>query len=81
MFQDLQVFVDGVCVATLQSLMLCYPDRMVVEMRASADELHIAANSSSVTYSDSETLRAASAKLDRAMQGHVDTYIGGLPGQ
>ncbi|XP_051759327.1 vitamin K-dependent protein S [Ctenopharyngodon idella] len=76
---DLQVFVDGVCVATLQSLMLCYPDRMVVEMRASADGLHITANSSNVTYSDPETLSEALAKLDRAMQGPVDTYIGGLP--
>ncbi|XDV14400.1 hypothetical protein PO909_014662, partial [Leuciscus waleckii] len=78
---DLQVFVDGVCVATLQSLMLCYPDRLLVEMRVSADVLLISANSSSVTYSDPVTLSEALAKLHLAMQGHVHTYIGGLPGQ
>ncbi|KAK7166837.1 hypothetical protein R3I93_006571 [Phoxinus phoxinus] len=76
---DLQVFVDGVCVATLQSLMLCYPDRLLVEMRVSADALLISANASSVTYSDPVTLSAALLRLDRAMQGHVHTYIGGLP--
>ncbi|CAM4506399.1 unnamed protein product [Leuciscus chuanchicus] len=76
---DLQVFVDGVCVATLQSLMLCYPDRLLVEMRVSADVLLISANSSSVTYSDPVTLSEALAKLHLVMQGHVHTYIGGLP--
>ncbi|XP_056100138.1 vitamin K-dependent protein S [Rhinichthys klamathensis goyatoka] len=76
---DLQVFVDGVCVATLQSLMLCYPDRLLVELRVSADVLLLSANSSSVTYSDPVTLSEALAKLDRAMQRHVHTYIGGLP--
>uniref|UniRef100_A0A672NDE6 Vitamin K-dependent protein S n=1 Tax=Sinocyclocheilus grahami TaxID=75366 RepID=A0A672NDE6_SINGR len=76
---NLQVFMDGICVATLQTLMLCYPDWLVVEMKASADGLHITANSSSVSYSDSETLSMALSKLNSAMQGHVHTYIGGLP--
>ncbi|RXN16604.1 vitamin K-dependent S [Labeo rohita] len=76
---DLQVFVDHMCVATLQSLMLCYPDRLLVEMRASADELQITANSSSVSYGDSDTLKAALTRLSSAMQGPVDTYVGGLP--
>uniref|UniRef100_A0A8C2KF85 Protein S n=1 Tax=Cyprinus carpio TaxID=7962 RepID=A0A8C2KF85_CYPCA len=76
---NLQFFMDGICVATLQSLMLCYPDRLVVEMKASADGLHITANSSSVSYSDSETLSMALSKLNSTMQGHVHTYIGGLP--
>ncbi|XP_042607767.1 vitamin K-dependent protein S-like isoform X2 [Cyprinus carpio] len=76
---NLQFFMDGICVATLQSLMLCYPDRLVVEMKASADGLHITANSSSVSYSDSETLSMALSKLNSTMQSHVHTYIGGLP--
>ncbi|XP_059408280.1 vitamin K-dependent protein S [Carassius carassius] len=76
---NLQVFMDGICVATLQSLMLCYPDRLVLEMKVSADGLHITANSSSVSYSDSETLSMALSKLNSAMQGQVHTYIGGLP--
>uniref|UniRef100_A0A673LX56 Laminin G domain-containing protein n=1 Tax=Sinocyclocheilus rhinocerous TaxID=307959 RepID=A0A673LX56_9TELE len=78
--QDLQVFVDGVCVATLQSLMLCYPERMLVEMRASADGIQVTANSSSGSYSDSETLSATLTRLSSAMQAPVHTYIGGLPG-
>uniref|UniRef100_A0A8C1NAK8 Vitamin K-dependent protein S n=1 Tax=Cyprinus carpio TaxID=7962 RepID=A0A8C1NAK8_CYPCA len=76
---DLQVFVDGVCVVTLQSLMLCKPERMPVEMRASADGIQVTANSSSVSYSDSETLSAALTRLSSAMQAPVHTYIGGLP--
>ncbi|XP_016349642.1 vitamin K-dependent protein S-like [Sinocyclocheilus anshuiensis] len=76
---DLQVFVDGVCVATQQSLMLCYPERMLVEMRASADGIQVTANSSSVSYSDSETLSAPLTRLSSAMQAPVHTYIGGLP--
>uniref|UniRef100_A0A9J8AS19 Vitamin K-dependent protein S n=1 Tax=Cyprinus carpio carpio TaxID=630221 RepID=A0A9J8AS19_CYPCA len=77
--RDLQVFVDGVCVVTLQSLMLCKPERMLVEMRASADGIQVTANSSSVSYSDSETLSAALTRLSSAMQAPVHTYIGGLP--
>uniref|UniRef100_A0A673GS55 Vitamin K-dependent protein S n=1 Tax=Sinocyclocheilus rhinocerous TaxID=307959 RepID=A0A673GS55_9TELE len=34
---------------------------------------------SCVSYSDSETLSEALSKLNSAMQGHVHTYIGGLP--
>ncbi|XP_007237468.3 vitamin K-dependent protein S [Astyanax mexicanus] len=76
---DLQVFLDGVPVATLQSVMLCYPEHMVVEMHASADGLQLKANSSTVTYTDSEALTQALAKLNGTMQQPVDTYIGGLP--
>ncbi|XP_073698299.1 vitamin K-dependent protein S-like [Garra rufa] len=76
---DLQVFVDHMCVATLQSMMLCYPDRLMVEMTVSADGLQITANSSSVSYGDNETLSAALSRLSSAMQDPVHTYIGGLP--
>lgn len=76
---ELQVLLDGVCVATLQSLMLCYPDRLVVELRASAEGLQISGNSSSVSYSEPQTLSAALHKLDTAMHTHPQTYIGGLP--
>ncbi|XP_051560875.1 vitamin K-dependent protein S-like [Myxocyprinus asiaticus] len=76
---ELQVFLDSVSVVTLQSLMLCYPDRFVVEMSISADHLHITANESSVSYSDSEILSAALSNLNNTMQSHINTYIGGLP--
>ncbi|XP_072514003.1 vitamin K-dependent protein S [Salminus brasiliensis] len=76
---DLQVFLDGVPVAKLQSVMLCYPGHMVVEMHVSADGLQLAANSSTVFYTDRDALRQALAKLNGTMQQPVDTYVGGLP--
>ncbi|XP_017557361.1 vitamin K-dependent protein S isoform X3 [Pygocentrus nattereri] len=76
---DLQVFLDGVSVAKLQSLMLCYPEHLVVELHVSADGLQLAANSSTVSYADTEALRQALTKLNGTMQQPVDTYIGGLP--
>ncbi|XP_030635334.1 vitamin K-dependent protein S [Chanos chanos] len=75
----LQVFLDGISVATLESLMLCYPDQLLVEISVSADELRISANSSKVTYVGSESLREALSKLNTTMQDPVTTYIGGLP--
>ncbi|XP_051558000.1 vitamin K-dependent protein S [Myxocyprinus asiaticus] len=77
---ELQVFLDSVSVVTLQSLMLCYPDRLVVEMSVSADHLHITANDSNISSnSDSEILSGALSKLNNTMQSQVHTYIGGLP--
>ncbi|XP_066516216.1 vitamin K-dependent protein S [Hoplias malabaricus] len=76
---DLGVFLDGVPVAKLQSLMLCYPEHLVVELHVSADGLHLSANYSNISYSDTEALRQALNKLNATMQQPVDTYIGGLP--
>lgn len=76
---DLQVFLDGVSVAVLQSLMLCYPERLLIEMKVSPDQIQLTANSSTVTYTDSETLNLTLSKLNNTLQSHVHTYIGGLP--
>ncbi|XP_057187327.1 vitamin K-dependent protein S [Triplophysa rosa] len=76
---ELQVFLAGVSVAVLQSLMLCYPERLLVEMRVSPERIQLTANSSTVSYSDSETLSAAVSKLNNTLQNPVQTYIGGLP--
>lgn len=72
------MFLDGVSVAVLQSLMLCYPERLLVEMRVTPEQIQLTANSSTVSYS--ETLSVALSKLNNTMQNHVTTYIGGLPG-
>lgn len=78
--QYLQVFLDNIPVAKLDSLMLCYPERLEVEFHVSAHDLQISANSSTVSYTEGEGLRLALAKLNATMQQPVFTYIGGLPG-
>lgn len=78
--QNLQVFLEGVSVATLDSLMLCYPDRLTVQLNVTATGIQISANSSSFTYMNSEALREALERLNTTMQNPVSTYIGGIPG-
>lgn len=75
----LQVFLDNIPVVKLESLMLCYPEHLVVEMHVSAHDLQISANSSTVSYAESEALRQALTKLNATMQQPVFTYVGGLP--
>lgn len=81
MLQNLQVFLDGVSVATLESLMLCYPDRLMVQLNVTPTEIQISGNSSSVTYMKSVDLQEALKRLNSTMQNPVSTYIGGIPGK
>uniref|UniRef100_A0A673AIA5 Vitamin K-dependent protein S n=1 Tax=Sphaeramia orbicularis TaxID=375764 RepID=A0A673AIA5_9TELE len=76
---DLQVFMDGVPVATLTSMMLCYPDRLTVQLNVTPTEITITANSSNVTYMASTDLQEALQHLNTTMQNPVSTYIGGIP--
>lgn len=78
--QNLQVFLDGVSVATLDSLMLCYPDRLMVHLNVTPTEIQISANSSTVSYITSDTLQKALEHLNTTMQNPISTYIGGIPG-
>lgn len=80
MLQNLQVFLDGVSVATLDSLMLCYPDRLTAQLNVTPTEIHVSGNSSTVTYIKSDDLREALARLNTTMQNPISTYIGGIPG-
>ncbi|KAK3530160.1 hypothetical protein QTP86_017730 [Hemibagrus guttatus] len=75
----MQVFLDSVPVVKLESLMLCYPESLEVELHVSAHDLQISASSSNVSYIDTEALRQALDKLNATMQQPVLTYIGGLP--
>lgn len=78
--QYLQVFLENTPVAKLESLMLCYPERLEVEFHVSAHDLQISGNSSNMSYTETEALRQALVKLNATMQRPVFTYIGGLPG-
>ncbi|KAJ8003369.1 hypothetical protein DPEC_G00147620 [Dallia pectoralis] len=73
---DLRVFLDGVHVATLQTVMLCYPERLAVSLSVTPTTLEITAPSSNSTYSLPD---GALARLNSTMTNHVRTYIGGLP--
>ncbi|XP_036950936.1 vitamin K-dependent protein S isoform X2 [Acanthopagrus latus] len=76
---NLQVFLDGVSVATLDSLMLCYPDRLTVHLNVTPTEIQISANSSTVTYMKTDDLRKALEHLNTTMQNPISTYVGGIP--
>ncbi|XP_037545867.1 vitamin K-dependent protein S [Nematolebias whitei] len=76
---NLQVFLDGVTVATLDSLMLCYPDRLTVHLNVTPTGIQISANSSTVSYMKSDDLQEALEHLNATMQKPVSTYIGGIP--
>lgn len=73
------MFLDGVSVATLDSLMLCYPDRLMVHLNVTPTEIQISANSSTVSYITSDTLQKALEHLNATMQNPISTYIGGIP--
>lgn len=76
---NMQVFLDGVSVATLDSVMLCYPERVMVRLNVTSTDLSITANSSSVSYTSSDSLQRALQRLNATMQNPVHTYIGGIP--
>ncbi|XP_063068380.1 vitamin K-dependent protein S [Engraulis encrasicolus] len=78
---DLQVFLDGTVVATLTTLLLCYPERLEVEVNVSETELLLWTNSSNseVSYTTQSQLQEALSRFNTTMQTPVDTYIGGLP--
>ncbi|KAF3832782.1 hypothetical protein F7725_026447 [Dissostichus mawsoni] len=76
---NLQVFLYGVSVATLDSLMLCYPDRLTLQLNLTPTDIQLTANSSTVTYMKSGALLEALQRLNSTMQDPVSTYVGGIP--
>lgn len=80
LLQNLQVFLDGVSVAKLDTLMLCYPDRLTMQLNVTPTDIQITANSSTVMYIESDALQKALERLNTTMQSDVQTYIGGIPG-
>lgn len=78
--QNLQLFLHDASVATLDTLMLCYPDRLMVQLNVTPTEILISADSSNVTYIESSALQKELENLNSTMQNPVSTYIGGIPG-
>ncbi|XP_056134491.1 vitamin K-dependent protein S isoform X2 [Lampris incognitus] len=76
---NLQVFLDGISVVTLQSVMLCYPDRLTLELTVTPTEILITANSSTVHSIPADALQEALDRLNVTMQNPLSTYIGGIP--
>lgn len=60
--------------------MLCYPERMTLLLNVTPAEIQISANSSTVTYIQSDALQKALERLNTTMQNPISTYIGGIPG-
>ncbi|XP_054626209.1 vitamin K-dependent protein S [Dunckerocampus dactyliophorus] len=76
---NLQVFLNGVSVVTLDSLMLCYPDHLTVLLSVTPTEIQLSANSSTVKYVAPGALQEALQRLNSNMQSPISTYIGGIP--
>ncbi|XP_034048567.1 vitamin K-dependent protein S [Thalassophryne amazonica] len=76
---NLQVFLDGISVATLESLMLCYPERLMVQLMVTSSNVNISAHSATVTYIQTDAMREALDRLNITMQKPISTYIGGIP--
>lgn len=76
---DLQVFLDGVSVARLDSLMLCYPERLTVQLKVTPTEIQLLGNFSTVAYMAPDALQEALERLNTTMQNPISTYIGGIP--
>uniref|UniRef100_A0A8C7YZ23 Vitamin K-dependent protein S n=1 Tax=Oryzias sinensis TaxID=183150 RepID=A0A8C7YZ23_9TELE len=70
----------GVSVATLDSLMLCYPERLGIQLNVTPSEIQLSASSSTVSYIKSDVLEKKLEVLNITMQNPVSTYIGGIPG-
>lgn len=74
------MFLEGVSVATLDSLMLCYPERLGIQLNVTPSEIQLSASSSTVSYIKSDVLEKKLEVLNITMQNPVGTYIGGIPG-
>ncbi|KAK0148256.1 Vitamin K-dependent protein S [Merluccius polli] len=77
---NLQVFLEGVSIATLDSLMLCYPEWLAVVLSFNATHLQVSSDSaSSTSYATPTKLGPALQRLAVAMETPLETYVGGLP--
>ncbi|CAL8381952.1 unnamed protein product [Arctogadus glacialis] len=77
---SLQVFMEGVPVARLDSLMLCFPDKVTVVLSFNTTHLLLSGDPTSLTsYAPPTTLGPALQRLAVAMTTPLETYVGGLP--
>ncbi|XP_053242324.1 vitamin K-dependent protein S isoform X2 [Podarcis raffonei] len=73
--QDIIVSVENVIVAQLESKRLCTSGRMLLRLRVTRQQLELTADSHTLLASLEQELSA----LDQAMNGSIDTYLGGIP--
>ncbi|XP_061484045.1 LOW QUALITY PROTEIN: vitamin K-dependent protein S [Rhineura floridana] len=73
--QDIIASIENVIVARLESKQLCTSRRMLLGLRVTRQQLELTADSQSeITYMGQQL-----SALDQAMNGSVDTYLGGIP--
>ncbi|XP_033864271.3 vitamin K-dependent protein S-like [Acipenser ruthenus] len=78
--QEIAVFIENVKVTRLKSVRLCYPGHLEVELEMSSSEVQIKASSfTAVHYTEPPKMEKQLSILDAAMEGQVDTYVGGIP--
>lgn len=79
MLQDILVSVESMVIYQIEALSLCSNQQSYLEFRVNRDSLQVSTPlRNNVIYS--EDLPRQFANLDKAMQGTMATYLGGLPG-
>ncbi|XP_029434430.1 vitamin K-dependent protein S [Rhinatrema bivittatum] len=78
--QNLLVTIENVTVARLYSKRLCTNKSLLVRLKVDWKLVELMADSyTDITYSDKAELEQQLSVLDQAMNGHIVTYLGGLP--
>ncbi|XP_062830976.1 vitamin K-dependent protein S isoform X2 [Anolis carolinensis] len=73
--QDIIISIENVIVARLESNRLCTSRRVLLDLRVTRELLELTVDlHSEITYSGEHL-----SSLDQAMNGSVDTYLGGIP--
>ncbi|CAH2219520.1 vitamin K-dependent S [Pelobates cultripes] len=79
--QDLVVSVHNVIIARLATKRICTTKNLLVNLKVTKSNVELVTDSyTEITYSPKEQLVKQLSILDQAMKGHVDTYLGGIPG-
>lgn len=78
--QNLLVTIENVTVARLYSKRLCTNKSLVVQLKVNWKLVELVADSyTNIVYSNEAELEQQLSVLDKAMNGQVETYLGGLP--
>nr|XP_015219567.1 PREDICTED: vitamin K-dependent protein S [Lepisosteus oculatus] len=79
--EDISVFIEDVLVASVRPSMLCFRSRLALEVELSSWGVRASLNSSvSEHYAEQAVLQKQLSVLSAALQGRVDTYVGGVQG-
>ncbi|XP_069035311.1 vitamin K-dependent protein S isoform X1 [Lepisosteus oculatus] len=79
--EDISLFIEDVLVASVRPSMLCFRSRLALEVELSSWGVRASLNSSvSEHYAEQAVLQKQLSVLSAALQGRVDTYVGGVQG-